>query len=696
MHNRKKIILFAAIIFAIAIVLFFFLGRDKPVHHESAFQSIPDDVEYVVQIHNLPSLANVIEQHRIFDFLAGNDEIQKHVGAITKLTSILLNSEETAEIVKSSSLLVAYSSAHDEYIFSCGLSTPLSFSDFAKLIAPIGKAYELDNVSERRGEKMLILSGGNDSVYAAHLDNVLTFSKNKDLVLASVNAAESENQGKWSSFASHKKSENEHFALFSMDGSLSGFLEKYFYKNSMFPFSMIPDSGSIAFVFSQSDMSVLITGENSMAQSHGEVDFVEAENWKRAFDDVAMSAVVSTPDLQMPDEVKSVVGKTAMELLFLPQHTEIIATSVLLLKVKDTLAFTKSMIPLTQNISDRLMKNYDFQDFSVRLLKNETVFGHNQFVNCMLPDYRYYCLVNNVAIFAPSPHVIEKVLLRHSEYSLQLDNTMVFQDKLMLKIQLPMYYPFLMASVKPDYADNLELLYPYLAAFTNIEFSFTEGDTHMLHIDVEFEEDGGFGFLEDFTNNMIQQVLFRNENKFEVMLSFPELAFEGHADGNHTFYFADSTVSAYGSYVDGLASGTWRFYYEDGAYQASVEFVKGEPHGRAVFYRRRPDGKMHVSCSFQKNALEGQYVEFHKNGKPALSVLFNNNQMNGKVRAYYPSGIIMAEAEMKSNEIISDYLLYASSGDFLDPSYFTTTSFILNNYRAFIVANSVIFLNNAP
>jgi antitoxin component YwqK of YwqJK toxin-antitoxin module len=499
----------------------------------------------------------------------------------------------------------------------------------------------------------------------------------------------------WSAFSAHNQNHDELMTLFAKERSLKIFLENYFVENSYFPIFLFPDSGSIGISLNENTIEMQLRGHFSTLPEP--VDFPAMNLWRNSIRNIAMSMTGRLEDLQFPEHIAGLFHDGFYECIFIPQPGETGLNTLMLLPVADTAGFSKKSLSFSSPVGQRTADNYFFYDHTVRMLTTDTLFRHHHFFASLLPDYKFMMLAGQTLILSPSLSILEEAAADNSIWLMLSEQSESHHDTYnSFNINIPGFYPLLIVSARPEYKEFFETNYPVLASYKTLKFMLNKPNGQNAAIQLTFSSGASVKPLTEVADRFLEQLIIRNESEYETLLSFPELAYEGQADGNVSFFYPDSTLQARGSYLDGKATGTWRFYNIEGTYQASVEFSEGKAHGRAVYYRPRPDSRMHVSCMYEKDVLKGQYIQFHKGGKPALSVLFSNGMMNGRIRLYYPGGIIMAEAEMKDNMRISPWLLYSVTGDFIDMNDFSSAGLILSNYLAFIHTAGALMHEKLP
>jgi antitoxin component YwqK of YwqJK toxin-antitoxin module len=697
MLRKKPFIAAAVIVVVIVFIVIFRLCSGGIKSGESAFKAIPDDAAFVVQIHDADRFLLSAENDSSVAVWKNIPEIKQIFLSLEQLISEIKGQPQAENMLKNPVFLVSVHS-YDEanrYLFVIELSQNMTYKEFADVVTPLAENSGYTKINERRGQNRLEVIMENDTLHFGHFQNVISISSNFELVQSSIQQLQQDEDNGWSAFSGHQHRQDELLTLFTRQGSLKAFIDRYFIEKSFFPAFLLPDSGSMAFLIKENIIEMQLNGTFSALPDP--VDFSVMNLWRNSLRNSAMGMTGRLDDLQLPEQIAGLFQDGFFECVLSPNPDETGLHAVMLLPVNDTTGFYRKALSFSSSLNQRTADNYFFHDHQVRMLTSDTLFRHHHFFTSLLPDYKYLMFAGQTLILSTHLSVLEKAAANHETWLILSEQSDSHQDnKNSFHINIPDFYPLLIVSARPEYKTFFETSYPVLASFKQLKFISGKQQRQHATIQLTFSSGASVKPLTDAADWFLEQLVIRNESEYETLLSFPELAYEGQPDGSVSFLYPDSTLQAKGAFHEGKATGTWRFYTIEGTYQASVEFSEGMAHGRAVYYRHRPDSRMHVSCMYEKDVLKGQYIEFHKNGKPALSVLFSNGKMNGRIRLYYAEGIIMAETEMKDNARIAPWLLYSVTGDFIDMNDFNSSGLILNNYSAFIHAFGTVLHKKLP
>ena len=130
------------------------------------------------------------------------------------------------------------------------------------------------------------------------------------------------------------------------------------------------------------------------------------------------------------------------------------------------------------------------------------------------------------------------------------------------------------------------------------------------------------------------------EEHFEVAKSRYHSSKGIHKDGlpvgAWSYYYADGSISAEGSYNDnGQQHGKWLYYYPNGYLEQDVTFADGLPTGEwKIFYS---NGQLKQVLTYMDNAFEGAFQTYHGNGAIHIHGQYEAGRPTGKW-LYYNAG----------------------------------------------------------
>ncbi|MBN1501495.1 MAG: hypothetical protein JW982_15150 [Spirochaetes bacterium] len=146
--------------------------------------------------------------------------------------------------------------------------------------------------------------------------------------------------------------------------------------------------------------------------------------------------------------------------------------------------------------------------------------------------------------------------------------------------------------------------------------------------------------------------------------------------GKWTFYFDKGTKQMEGKFEKGLMSGIWRTYYTDGKAESFGEYSAGKKTGIWTYLNQKGQvtrkltlngdmvagrcwlyengkitGEGEMSGLADKPDKNGQWIEFHPNGKVKFEGAYIMGKREGKFKEYYPSGNLESEGEYMMGEL---------------------------------------------
>ncbi len=694
---QKKILIPAGIVLGIVIIfiLFLVLRKDNSSDMVPLLKAVPENAAFVIQISDIVKLSNELADNQAFGQWKNIEEYDTLIYHFQRIVQTLKNNDEAAEMIQNAVMLISFVYIDDlkDVSFILGFSENNSFKKIAGIFQSLKKELEIDVINERKGQHRIeLVRFEKDTVHVGYINNVMVFSHSIQSVEQSIGQLQTEETQPWESFSSHTSSDDMLFSLFCRNGSLKEYLNRYFLENSMFPMELIPDSGSIDVVLTeknQDEISLVFNGTFSrmfVEQGHYSADY---SIWFHALQGKALAVTGYVDEFEIHEKISGLFSDNYIEFVFRPLETETSPVSLLVFHITDTAAFIQNLQYFSRPLSEAQVKNHSFSNCdTVGVLREATMITHNPFMYSILRENTYFALIRQYLIVSPYLGTIERSVDDFVEYNKQ-ENLQSQNFHSSMYLDFASYYPYLLVSTGSEYESFFSEMYAVLASYRHLQFNLiSKGSISKFEVILRIDPKGQFSFLEENADFFLGRMLRRNLEIEESLLVLPNEAKMNEDSPMLNVYYPDSVLHYTGHFSDGKPDGTWRFYYPNASMQATIEYKNGKADGRAVFYRSNPDGKMLVTCTYRGNTLHGQYIEFHKNGKPALSVNFVNGVMKGNLRLYYATGTIMAETVVDNNERIQDYSLYTITGDFIEPDNFSASGFILNNYIAFIAAQN--------
>ena len=125
------------------------------------------------------------------------------------------------------------------------------------------------------------------------------------------------------------------------------------------------------------------------------------------------------------------------------------------------------------------------------------------------------------------------------------------------------------------------------------------------------------------------------------------LLYSGNSDTvKASLYETSSHPVAKGNYLHEKKEGLWT-YFSDGTRIAEEQFVRGKKNG--LCHKYYPSGEILESSEWKDDKLEGKYRAFYPSGKPYLECFYSHNQRNGRCFSYFPSGFTEVESTYLDN-----------------------------------------------
>lgn len=669
----------------VAFVVFFVVFR-KDRNIVSPWKAVHPDAFWVLQIHDTQQLNDDIQNLPFFQFWDNYHPAEKIIEGYIKIIKQAEKDAELNDLFQQSTIFVEAVEIEDsmEFVFVIDLHEVIAFSEAKNCIEKISPEFGFSNIRERKGEQMIyIVNEKEDTVFATFVQNILVLTYSKQLAVDAFAGLTSDIKGEWED-TGIRADHSYNYALYFQNGSLVRFFERYFEHQSFFPWEIIPGSGRI-------DVKPESNGNLSLFvhdKSDNFVRFLSGEGLFQfetiMFDIPAVLSFADMSDYYKNDSLPEVLqycDHVFASVVAVPEPGDFEIHQYLCFNVTDSAMLMKDLIKISKPLKEVVAEQYDFGEFYAAVLTKDSVFMQPLFNTSNLSPFRFVILSDSLLFVSSSLAQLERIV-----YSLQdimrLDSGMYCTEEELpaFRIDLPQFYPMLLHSTKAQYKTMMIEIFPLLSAFSNLDFLAKSRNDGCVEWNVKFDSSACYRPLIINAENLYKELKYRVFRELDSLTLFPSANYLDSMEGIQNFYFSDSTVLANGAFVDGKAHGTWRFNYPNGNNFAIVEFDQGDIHGKIILFRNKPNGNILASCSYEKNKLSGQFILFHKNGKPSLTALFDKGLTKGKMRFYYKTGTVMAEADISDKAILENWLLYSLTGDFIDVNDLNTTRHILNNF----------------
>lgn len=165
----------------------------------------------------------------------------------------------------------------------------------------------------------------------------------------------------------------------------------------------------------------------------------------------------------------------------------------------------------------------------------------------------------------------------------------------------------------------------------------------------------------------------------------------GLAEGEHRFYFPDSTIykievfkgnqlngkkQEYYSnqslkkeveYKNGKWDGKYITYFEDGKVESEQEYIRGEKDGPSSYYYK--NGILFYNENHENGSREGNFKRFYATGKIWTKEIYKKDQRNGEFEEYYDNekNTIKYRATYKKGIKISEMYYDEFGGEVMSP-----------------------------
>lgn len=109
----------------------------------------------------------------------------------------------------------------------------------------------------------------------------------------------------------------------------------------------------------------------------------------------------------------------------------------------------------------------------------------------------------------------------------------------------------------------------------------------------------------------------------------------------------------------GLPHGEMTSYSEAGVPTCKLMFQRGEIEGEALFMH---EGQLVRRANYRKGLLEGQAIDYDRDGAKVQSADYKANLLDGWLRRYWPNGEVMEELQYKAGKPLGKPKRFNSKG----------------------------------
>lgn len=124
---------------------------------------------------------------------------------------------------------------------------------------------------------------------------------------------------------------------------------------------------------------------------------------------------------------------------------------------------------------------------------------------------------------------------------------------------------------------------------------------------------------------------YHENGKLKAVMTFLEAGMDVPA----TLYNEKGEKAAEGTFTGQVKSGMWR-YFEQGKLRSEEHYTEGLREGQSTVYY--PDGKVALTCDWQKNKRHGVSREFYPSGKTRVEMHYELGLRQGWSMAYFENG----------------------------------------------------------
>jgi antitoxin component YwqK of YwqJK toxin-antitoxin module len=133
------------------------------------------------------------------------------------------------------------------------------------------------------------------------------------------------------------------------------------------------------------------------------------------------------------------------------------------------------------------------------------------------------------------------------------------------------------------------------------------------------------------------ELFFEGNNKIEQILSYQpsgklfneRTLINGIQEGIEKVYYGNGKLKAQRTWVNGKKHGNAKGFYSNGNVQGDWEFENGVPASAIIFYAT---GQKHLNYKFKNGKLNGEIMEYSKDGKLKAIRIYKNDKMIKRTR----------------------------------------------------------------
>ena len=158
---------------------------------------------------------------------------------------------------------------------------------------------------------------------------------------------------------------------------------------------------------------------------------------------------------------------------------------------------------------------------------------------------------------------------------------------------------------------------------------------------VTFAEKGDtISFEEHYSDGKIATKGYKNKDKIRI--------------GQWTWYFDNGNTLLKGQYNEkGYKVGLWQWFYNDGSLQKQ-EVFSGNGEDKAFYDNKQ----LYYSCKVIDGKRQGDYKEYHKNGKIKMQGSYKDDELEGKVKWWHANSNPDMEGTLTAGKRSGHWIYY--------------------------------------
>ena len=716
----KKLLLIITLIIiggASYVGYFYYFTNSKNIN---SFKIIPNDAIFIVKTDNLNKAWNSINESKLWNYLLSNPKFSKLNETMEKF-EILIKDNPAIDLILSDRELVVsthiISKNKFDMLYVIDIKNAANIPHFTKSLQLTGMAV---NESIYRGTKFLQLTDRKKGtvIYLAVIDNLLTMSLNKNLIIDSIlNKDNTENWETNKKFIETKEmvSQNELFNFYINYSELNRFINLF--KNKKDNSELIGKLLSYSALSLSFDDDLLnLDGYTNSADLPSYLRaLLQMDSAKTSFEDIVsnqMSLVFSlsfdnfikfqkTIEDELQTHKKNEFKKYKQNIKMIEDliDTDLqenffnwIGNEITLFKmspksgnmqVKDIVIAIhanniskakKSMTFLTEQIKKKTPLRFDIKkhnNYSINFL------NLNGFLKIFLGgvfdkiEKPFFTFIDNYAVFSNSEETLKRVIddyvtgntLSRKKKFMNFKNQFEKESNISFFVQTPKIYSNIYRQSKPETRKELNENRKLLMSFARVGFQFiSDGNLFRTNFMAEHDSDAVAEHELEKMEIAGADEIFTDEYEngtYMINLTIDELS----TDGKCVKYYSENKIKSEGNINSGKLSGLWRDYYKNGNLKSVVTYKNNKANGDATFYYNTNGQKKKSEVTFIDGMVTDKYREFYINGARKAIIIYENGKKNGDAKFFYRSGELKIKGEYDAGKKDDTWEYYSDKGE---------------------------------